>query len=307
MLYSGYLSRFAKGFGGLPLSQTGFNIADLLTLIPATFLLFIKAGQFLINFILFYFVLPIVIAYITSAIPLNKNIEELLGGNVAIANIGVIVWMISTTVGAFLFSSGKKGLIISIIICCIGAALFGLTVSPLGYSTTNSQISILNYPLVSGILNLINQILALLLVVELFFAPYLIGIAMGDLSIKQKLLSEISQLILKESVPIKGTIKSTQSVRKVKNNVQVYEYNWVENKPIYLIAAFSQTTAIFLPPATRDDERGEMLLLRNELINSMVLKGYKEEKQEDVKDENKKENSISFQEKVTKPKKTAYK
>ena len=194
--------------------------------------------------------------------------------------------MISTTVGAFLFSSGKKKWqLTSIIMCCIGAALFGLTVSPLGYSSTNSQISILNYPLVSGILNLINQILALLLLAELFFAPYLIGIAMGDLSIKQKLLSEISQLILKESVPIKGTIKSTQSARKDKNNVQIYEYTWTENKPIYLIATFSQTTAIFIPPTTRNNERGEMLLLRNELINSMVLKGYKEEKQEDPKEE----------------------
>jgi hypothetical protein len=124
--------------------------------------------------------------------------------------------------------------------------------------------------------------------------PFATGIWMAQLATKEKLLSRLTKIVLKQSIQIPG-MRQTQltvtekpatnletfiSLFKPQPRVEPHTFTYEEdaNLPVYLIASFNRITALYISPEILNSERGRMIILANDLIYSMEVEGRKKDK-----------------------------
>jgi hypothetical protein len=279
MIYSGYLSWFAGGYGGLLLTQMGFSVIDLLGLLPMAFTLLSESLWSLIKttgkLILFHFIFPFVVLWTTTNLLLASNIL-VFPGNIILRNMGFLLWTVGSYTGVMLAWQSKeyKWLYwLSISICYFGMVLVGLT-APFAPVSAIKAITVpfqTTQDLVNSVLFEGTALIAFLIVLMI---PLLIGRSMASHAAKQKLLSRVQKLVLTHTIEIPGALSTEKATKKKKSSSEVKDgvmsYYWEKDKPIYLVASLNRTTAFYIPSETTGTER-RMVLLANDVICLMEI------------------------------------
>lgn len=188
--------------------------------------------------------------------------------NVAIVLFSSLLWMAGVILG---FSSYLKNGVFSTLsfIMCIIAAFFLALLSPATISTLPAS----NQPASgSGVFNEITTIIILL---SIPFFPYYIGASLASVSISEKFLSRIQKIVL--TIPFEITGMVSLKAKASKNNtkaskVEIFTYVAREGSPIYLVATFSKSTAIYLTKELTGEERGKLVVLANEVIRALEIR-----------------------------------
>jgi hypothetical protein len=218
MIYSGYMSWFAGGYGGILLTQVGFSIIDLLGLIPMAFLLlaeWLKSFlRFAVKIIVIYIAIPFVLLVIIYSAMQFWGIN-VFPGNSFVFTLGMFIWVGGVFAGFFTseFKEHKWLYRLPLIACYIGVILAALTTPFSSSSSINQHPSLA--PQIQWVLRLILNICAIVLSVIFFVIPFATGMRMGEFAAKQKLLSRIKKIILSQPIDMIGTL-SVKNPRKKK-------------------------------------------------------------------------------------------
>jgi hypothetical protein len=274
MLYSGYMSWFAGGYGSLMLSQYGFTAIDFLSLIPVTFVFIaqtaVKLFKFLLRYFLIYIFGPGLFFIVFAAIQGHYDIHA-FQNNYTLARLGGLIWMAGAWLGITHFRHKSWVYRASIVACYAGATLVLLSI-PLTSSTENAeQIQPLG-------INVINEFFMLMAFLIAAVSPFLIGQEIALTSVREKLLSRITRLALTQALPIPGTEplpEEEKTLRKAFAKPDLYSYSFDEQKPVYLVSSFSQTTILYAPVETTGEQRGRLILIASSLLCSLEISGAK--------------------------------
>ena len=271
------MSWFAGGYGSLLLSQYGFTAIDFLSLIPTAFLFFSQAvlslTKFLLRYLLLYMVGPFLLLIIIVAI---KGYFDVLifPGTYWLASLGFLLWLVGAWLGIKPFQQKEVISKVSILMSYLGVVLIILSL-PLPALADQSDQSI---PSPSAGVNIIYEIVGLLLLGLLLITPFLIGKAMAETAVRENLLSRVTQLTLNQALPIPGSAPTPEedtAFRKAFAKPDLYHYTFDEQKPIYLVSCFSQTTILYASTQTTGDERGRLILVATTIICAMEISGSK--------------------------------
>jgi GNAT superfamily N-acetyltransferase len=289
MVYSGYISWFAGGYGGIPLSHAGFNVIDSLTLFPSIYLLILQGLWDLVKLYFRLFIQILVIpGLIASIIWLLLNQPSwpwLAQWGQTILGLGMFIIIASSIWGSVnykksIFSMNNVAVlvlgIIGWLLIMLSVALVKSTSFPTNPSTN---------------VNWFFEISIILLIGEVTAFPFFAGLTLGERAAKNRTLSQISRLTLKSPIPgLEQSFINTESksrkqkgashpdngqnswLLKIEPDVFVWNAN---EKPIYLIAAFNQNTAFYVPPNQKISKHGKMLVVSNGQITSMEIKSKK--------------------------------
>lgn len=287
MLYSGYISLFAGGYGGIPLTQTGFNVIDLLTLVPTIFFMLanmlLNLGKQVIRWIFFAFIIPFGVAFLAIMLVRTTSFSFETEFATSLQTIGGLLWFMGTMLPIFYKNNARYLKIIVITISSFGAILFflfakitvGVSQVPGSYSTNTTDSDFFLFFL-------------------LLFLPLIIfaaGIRLAEISINEKLLSSVARLVLKTPIPLaqfqhikpasqpgeQATNKKHWLLQKdisVQIQPDAYVWDFQENQ-LYLIAAFNQSIIFFVTSEMAKSDRGKMLIVANEQVLSMEINSRK--------------------------------
>lgn len=289
MIYSGYISWFAGGYGGLLLSQVGFTAIDFLALVPTSLLLLFESMKAffksLIRYTLIYIAFPFLLLSLLLIISTNWKTHSFKYGD-TLALLGFSLWFIGAYLGLNLFEKYKR---LSIPFAYLGTIIFSIY-TPLFVEQTNTISSKPNLALDIVIL-IILEFMALLYLIIIAMLPFLAGQSMAKFATTEKLLSKLTKIVLKKSVQIPGMqlvqetvvetpvtgLSSFIALFKPQSKVETYTFTYEEvpNLPVYLIASFNRITAIYVSPEILNSERGKMIMVSNDLIYSMEVEGRK--------------------------------
>jgi hypothetical protein len=295
MVYSGYVSWFSGGYGGLLLSQIGFTAIDFLGLIPTAFVLMVNWVKstfvFLVKALLLYVFLPLGFLFIFGWVLQFFRIQIFVHSGTVFL-IGLLVWISGLNI--VLSSIGKQELInwSALAICFFGVFLiaFSLPLTPADIAA--SPVSQTWPSPIIFIAAVFSEVISLIYLSFFLTVPYLIGISLAKTALSEKMLSRLVKIVLKQ--PLQMLEANSPETRKtelspkstwlflkrppVEIKPTIFEYEWNESQPAFLVASFSRTTAIYLPSETTSAEQGKLLLLNNDLICSMEIEGYKIDK-----------------------------
>lgn len=211
MVYSGYISWFSGGYGGFLLSQVGFTPIDFLSFIPTIFALIIRSLGSLIKFfikLLFnLFLLPLVIAIIVMWILFHLGIH-FLAGNTSLGLFGILVWYLCIFAWTLIEITGiqyKKYLRHLVALSAISVFLWFLGFS---YGTNNSiTIPFLRMQTTySSSPNILSEIMAIFYIITILVFPFIIGLLLAALAVRENYLSQLLKISLKKPIEIPGAI-----------------------------------------------------------------------------------------------------
>jgi len=272
MVYSGYISWFAGGYGGLLLTQVGFSIIDLLGLIPMVFVLLIESLWSLLKaaakYILLYFVIPFALLAILSTAIQSLGIR-VFPGNVTVEITGLLTWVggVCTGFPAPQLKEHKWLSRLPLIACYAGMTLAALA-TPFASSASIHPL------LPQWISDLMFNISAAALLIMSCTFPFLAGMNIGKLAVRRKLLSCVQKMVLSQPIEMTGALPVKGPKKKKAQgdaNDKSLTYTWEKDRPAYLVASLSRTTVLYLPPETTLEESGQMVLLANDLIYAMEV------------------------------------
>ncbi len=303
MIYSGYISWFAGGYGGLLLSQIGFTATDFISLLPTALVLLFESAWSLIKFLaktIFYFiVLPAVVGFVIvellSVLGVGAYTE-----NTFLASLSYLAWLVTFSIWVFFVeisqSKYKKYFRQFVVVAIISMAILFLSS---WNKASNSVLINIPGPEASEPIkpNFIDEIAALGNLVLFSISPFAAGRLLAPLAIERKHLSQLLALHLKEPIQMPGAVlevkktkisqkgsKLEQRKRNINTNAKVYSFIWNQGCPAYLIASYNRTTALYFPPETLNSSHGRLLLLNNEMIYAVEIKGHKRVDQLDLQE-----------------------
>jgi hypothetical protein len=275
MLYSGYMSWFAGGYGSLLLSQYGFTAIDFLSLVPTAFVFFAQAAfsltKFLARFLSVYILGPIFLLLIIVSFKEHYGVI-IFSDAYWLASIGFLLWLVGALSRITPFPKKEMSPRTSILISYFGVALIILAL-PLPEIVNQPDESI---PVSSSSPSIIVEIIVPLFLGMLLVTPFLIGRSMAETATREKLLSRVMKLALSQAISIPGAVPTPEedtALRKVFSKPGLYYYVFDEHNPIYLVSSFSQTTILYAPTETTGDERGRLILVANSLLCSLEING----------------------------------
>lgn len=289
MLYSGYISRFAGGYGGLLLSHFGFTVLDFLALIPTVLILLVESAVSLFGFILrntfFHIFLPITALLITVS-SFNKFDIPTLSSNFQI--VGVIMWIVPTVISTVsyyykFYSNNRTAFVITSI---LGMVLVGISTPYQNFSENTTDIPFFTNG-ESFAERFTAEGLAVVMIVFIVALPSLIGLSLATTAIKNKTLSKVERIITKQPLDFPNTdpklidgslVKSNQYKKHwlfnkeipVQFGLEAFSYSWKHKEYPLLIASFSRTTAFYFISKS-PLEQNKMILVSNDLIYSLEL------------------------------------
>lgn len=289
MLYSGYIAKFAGGYGGLLLSHFGFTVLDFLALIPTVLILLFESAVTLIGFLIkqisLYIVLPFAALFFAVNLFNNFNIPTLSS---KFQLVGAILWLIptliSTTNHQFKFHSKNKT--VFVIISIIGMVLLGMSTPYQTWSNnTNSFTFFSNDTSLFG--RLLTEMLSAIITIYIVASPSLIGLSLATTAINNKTLSKVENITTKQPLDFPGTVRKLIDGSSIKSSQQkkhwllnkeiplqfgleAFSYSWNDDEAPFLIASFSRTTAFYFISKS-PLKQNKMLLVSNDLIYSIEL------------------------------------
>ncbi len=300
MIYSGYISWFAGGYGGLLLSQAGFTAIDFLSLIPTVIVLIAESiwslTKFLVKLAFYFILLPWIVAFLVALI-LSLLKIHILAGNSVLASISILAWTINTSAWTIIEISEnkfRKYFKRFVIVSIVSILMLFLTAS--SQLSNTLMIPIIGFQGSSASKpSFIEELFGAVYILIFVGFPFIVGLLLASLAAKGKYLSRLVKLSLKQPISItganleEGRIKSSSkrtATKKQKmtqkDDTGLYTYTWNDEQPAYLIASFTRTTALYLPPETISAERGRMILINNDAIYSIEMESKKRD-QEDTK------------------------
>ncbi len=288
LLFSGYISRFTGGYGGLLLSQAGFTALDFLALLPATALLIIQTIQSFVKFLLRYVLYYVIIPWSASLIVLYFRMpigNETSTTRTSIGYFALLYWIsaLGIPIAYPQYMKTRRGVIVGVGFSTLAMIIFAFS-APLDSNVNASNVSIIN--------KILAEILAAVILFTSILLPSLIGGSLAKIAIENKLLSKIDRIVLKQPVPLPDsnpirdeamdfalrTNKGHWLFNKhlsVQMKPDVYSYRWSEESPVFLITSFSRTTALYFH--TKDDgKNNRMVFLANDLIYLLELQSRKD-------------------------------
>lgn len=285
LIYGSYLSRFAGGVGGLSLSHLGFELSDFINMLPAAILAMLKLIQSavwpiikeLLKFFLFY-ILPALLGIFISILLKEKGWMPSLTKPGFILQIGSILYLFGG-LGSLLLPDKAKWYRIGFSLCwvlqVVGIFLISASIPRQSPQTQPSNtVDTFNFNIVTRIIWEFD--LVLILIFLIFAPPTLLGKKMADISLQEKILSRVSQLILKEALPNLKDFKQNE----VSDETGVHAYTFTDTTPLYLVTSFRNSMALYMPQINQQPPQinGKMILIAQELIYSIELQNLQNEK-----------------------------
>jgi len=286
MMYSGYIAWFSGGYGGLSLSQMGFTVVDFLGLIPNAFLLIFELIWEIVKYftirILLYVIIPTGLGFLITE--LSKSMLLVTGPvNFFFAPLGLLLWVIGIITGLWFIERGIKSNLtswkvwLSIIAAIAGMMLISFAVQfgqkPLNNTPTTNISDIL-----LGLISFAFEISAISFLFSIFVSPFIIGLKMGEYAVKNKLLSQVIKITVNKPLEINGKLKiHTPKIPGFKREnpspelkPELFSYTWNESNPVYLLASFAKTTALYFP-SSDNYIPGTLTVIANDCICSIEV------------------------------------
>lgn len=290
MLYSGYISRFAGGYGGILLSHFGFTVLDFLALIPTVLILLFESAVSFIIFIskniFFHVILPFIALLITKSI-IHKFDIPTLPTNFQLAGITmwIIPFLISTTSLYKKFYSNNQKAFIAIGV--MGMILIGISTpyQTLSSNTTSNVSFFSNGG--TTFEKIVAEGLAIFIATFIITMPSLIGLSLAATAINNKTLSKVERIVTKQPLDFPDTTPKIIDGNSIENSehkkhwllnkeipiqfgLEAFSYSWEDGEHPFLIASFSRTTAFYFL-SKKPPNQNKMILVSNDLIYSLEL------------------------------------
>jgi hypothetical protein len=296
-IYNGYLSSFTGGFGSLSFSRLGIELSDLITLLPASLITVIKVfpngiKQLLgLSFRIFlYFLLPFIIGIIVGAI---LRFEQISLGNWALQS-GFLIYNIALFTSFYLFwKRNRTWLLILDLVQLAGVILLslGISLATTSQNQLSNQVQLTQHIQLYSVFQTIYIFLQevsicswLLLIV--FLIPMAFGAEVGKIAIKEKILSQITSLVLKLPISllkeyeqlepidlgrtsIWGRLWFTTKLLPAKATLAVHNYIFTEGVSFFLVETFKNTIACYL--TDMNSKPGKLIIIDREAVLAIVL------------------------------------
>jgi hypothetical protein len=282
----------------------GFELSDLITLLPASLLTFIKVSQKgvkpLLRFasqIFLYFLLPFIVGIILSAILRTFQISL---RDWAI-QVGFLIYNIALFVSLYLFwKNNRLWQVILALVQLVGVILLTLGIPLVAASQTqlSTQVQLTQniqfYPVFQAIdIFLQDSSIFIWLFLIIFFLPMLFGAEVGKITIEKKVLSKITGLVLKHPVPLLKEYEQIESIVFVRTNIwdrlciskkyfpakvsaEVNNYVFSEDVSLFLVETFKNTIACYFTKINSDT--GKLIIIDRETVVAMAVEESAEKK-----------------------------
>lgn len=302
-LYSGYLSRFAGGFGSLSLSRLGIELSDLITLLPTALLTAIKImrkgfraffGLVLQVFLLYFlpFLLGILLGVSAKAIknwPFGTENDFLL-------QLGFLIYSLSSWLAVFSMGNrNRKWQIFFGVMQFAGIILMvlGLPFVASGQTPSSDQTQLIQhiwfYPIFQVLYVLGREVsIGMWFILLIFLIPIMFGSEIARIAIAEKALSQVTCLVLKQPVPHLKSFEQQMPFEREKPATlkefwfarkslpfeivpDIYTYVIPEEMPLYLLDTFHNATAFYFPSSKDGLDKGRLFVIARETIAAITL------------------------------------
>lgn len=318
LIYGGYLSKFAGGFGGIPFSLIELSVIDLITLFPTaafTFLTILaNGGKKLAKAALTNLIGPLILAAVIGTwYKVNFLKIELSVPETSFAIIGQILWFVGFFL-PILIPEPKQAktrrifMFIWLALQISGMALMalGASITTKSPNATNSVVSnsgvSLSVPPNPALGNsatfnpVIEAIAFLFLFIFIPIIPVIFGSRMAEEAVREKILSKVSRAVFKQPLPGLGEMQpgkiNFEQITTWKNHwfvrsslpvaIEPDTYICVAEAPLYLVASFRNVAAFYVPEKDQEQMNGRLVVVARDLIYSIELELSKPKKNQQL-------------------------
>jgi hypothetical protein len=272
--YSGYLSHFTGGFGSISFSRLGVELSDLITLLPSSLLTIvkvipkgIKALMSLVFRIVFWLLLPVFIGIFLGTY--IRTTQFRLGDTGL--QIGFLLYSVSMWVSCYFFwRENKLWQTILGFIQLIGIVLFtiDMPVPSVNSSQVSTQVSLTahmwfypSFQAISVVLREASIFVWLLMI--FFFLPMIFGVEIGRIAVEEKVLSQITSLVLKQPLSLLNNYEKKKSAKSGSHT-----YVFPEGVSLFLVETYQNTIACYLIKESGDKN---LFVIEREAVFAMSL------------------------------------
>lgn len=298
-LFTGYFSRFTRGFGGISIQRFGFHWSDLITLLPAgitTGVNLLREARTLIGTLAVHAIGLTVVHVIGLAIAyfyllLYGRLSEMwreiyfqiVPGLYLVNLFGLLLVLLWKNRDRRLLVITYAFLFISFPFLVILAASMDLAIPP-------------DPPVVlrqsEAFFAVIREFLIVIYAVILALIPLALGAKIAEEAVKQGMLSRVAHLVLQQPLTCLSGYEEQQTVPAepsvswgrrwftkpsfhVSIRPDVYGYCSTPEKPLYLVASFRENLALFEPTMGGDQFDGRLILINQSLVRAIELRSSK--------------------------------
>ena len=295
LIYGGYMARFMGGYSLFPFGLSGLTVSDLLFLFPTALLTLVsivfrapgiifRETLRIIWLLLKFFVLPTFgVAIISLLLTRLWQMPALVAGYLLpmgqlILVIGAVWLLFALNVS---HEKQRYRYYALILFTC------GMLITQLSGLSLNEQTvpNISANPVIGVIIHLMWDFLVILLVVIILMLFVAFGVTMAEISIREGLLSKVSQLVVNQPLPILGhpdiaseLPRQATSLKQswwfktsVPVRVEPDVFTYTQKNELYLIASFHDSVAFYAPNENKETINGRTILVARNLISAMDL------------------------------------
>jgi hypothetical protein len=275
-IYNGYISRFSGGFGTLVLNQAEFVLADLVTLFPSAIITIIKvvfrSWKKVFATVISRFVIPFVASILITWL-LRSKINVV--GNQLLFQINLLLWYLGVLLAWITVQPSKAWIRRFYIAFWLFLQIFGLS-----YSIQTMPVSVeQSTSIASPITNLWDVIFTILSILALPLIFFLIGHKIADLAIKDKLLSQVSLIVVSQPISGLGSFSKPKYSEKNQVGIGLFKSTIPINlepeifiahpeSPVYYITVLKNMTAFYVQQKV-GHHTGKLLLVNNQIIHAV--------------------------------------
>lgn len=291
-VFGGYISRFSGGFGGLSLSKMGFQITDIVTLLPTMVFSILDIARKSLLSILLYTIRAVL--YISTAFALGFGLGLLIT-TLGIQNLPLVIiqagpllytYSLLLSSIAVNFSKGRFwSLLILWFLQIIGMTIITTAIGK-GVQPAAARIPIVDDFLISILYPISYNLMTPLLVMALSLVPVILGSTMASLSVKDNLLSKVAKIALRQPIQSMANYEIAPHLsRQIKTSwfknwilrsnlpitiePDVYEYDFTNYLPVYLIFSFNDITGLYITTQKGSLTGGKLVVLSRDIIYSL--------------------------------------
>ncbi|MCU0492082.1 MAG: hypothetical protein MUD01_10865 [Chloroflexaceae bacterium] len=284
--FAGYLSRFTGGNGGLMLSRMGFQLMDLLSLIPNIIIssIYTIVRQFTNLFLLS----TIAIFYSLTAIAIGVFLGIYVGRQVAL--LPAVLQIFIGVFGYFLFLGGLFSFISNLLWYISSSegrvrALILLIITFIGVSFSSPFIREASTISIDQPFFILSEVITASIVFFVLIFPFVIGRNSAELSIKFNMLPRIRNIEIKQPILLLENRLKKQFIPEIKSGASwlnskflpisiqpdIYQYQFPESSLAYLVATFPDSHAIFVmhDNAQKQIDQGRLIITSREHVTSL--------------------------------------
>lgn len=294
-LYGGYLSRFTGGFSGISFSRLGFQISDLITLLPTVIVTMISISWRALRYMVFW--LSTFVGFEIFVVGVGIFVGELLRNNeiipaMIITQLGLLCFIIGIFIALyFIYPIHKK---LKWAMLAFFLQIVGIILMYSGQTNLSDPLILSEFffdnDLVLLLVIIVRELTVLTIVICSLALPIVFGMQMGNIALQGKTLSKIISITTNFPIHQLDSWSNNNNNNTLSNRIHVpvepwhakafvslsmkpdvYVYRFDNKYTAYMVDIFTDRTGVYF---LRDDDKsgaGFLLLVKQELIQAIEL------------------------------------